>query len=67
MSVDSQWKNFMLKEKDLLEQPISWWSLKRLLKRAFYRYRLVKKSLKVDRDKILFALFTQEIKHQQSA
>jgi hypothetical protein len=52
--------------KDWLKQQVSWWSIKRLFKRASYSYRRVKKSLKKNRDQILFAFFAQELKSLQS-
>jgi len=57
----------MLEVADYLTQPLSWWSLKRVLKSASYSYRRVKKSLRTKRDESLFDLFAQEIKHLQAS
>lgn len=56
----------MLEVKGFIKQQVSWWSLKRLLKRASYSYRRVKKSLKKHRDQILFDFFAEEINHLQA-
>jgi transposase len=59
-------KSFTLQVREYLTQPPSWWSLKRVLKRAAYSYRKVKKSLKNNRDQFLFDFFAREIKHLQA-
>ncbi len=56
----------MLELKDHFTKQVSWWSLKRVFKRASYNYRRVKKSLKKNRDQLLFDFFAQEIKHLQT-
>jgi transposase len=41
---------------------VSWWTIKGIIKKAGYSYRRVKKSLKSNRDMIMFHFFAQEIK-----
>lgn len=42
-------------------QIVSRWTVKRLLKRAGFRWRRVRKSLKEQQDGVLMAFFTQEL------
>jgi hypothetical protein len=56
-------KHFTAQANQRLSKQVSWWTIKGLLKQAGFSYRRVRKSLKRNRDALIFAFFAQEIKH----
>lgn len=54
-------KVWLSDQQHLVDQLISRWTVKRLLKQAGFRWRRVRKSLKEQQDQVLMAFFTQEL------
>lgn len=60
----TQW---LASHQSLLAQPLSLWTLKRILKRAGFRWKRVRKSLKDQQDGVLMAFFKDELEALKQA